>query len=369
MDGDHEMTDDRLIRTLEELSAEGLISADPGIVRMLTGHCYDIETGPSVFSLPAIVVAPANGEAILVCSADEAEASDVVVTYEGFTIAPIDRVAGAKDAVATAIDRAGGEKTTWLIDGASIPVGALPDLPHQRSADRQLAGLTAIKTDAEIAAIQAAIRVADAGQAAARDTGPTGATELDHWEHVRHAMESRAGARIPILADFIAGARTAEAGGPPSTATIGPGDLLLVDLVPRVGGMWGDSCSTFVDANPSTEQRRLHAAACAALELGLGMLRPGIRAGDIDAAVRQALSVEGYEYPHHTGHGVGFAWHEEPRIVPDSATLLQDGMVVALEPGAYLADWGLRVEQVAAVTAEGPRILSGHDLSLERAGG
>jgi Xaa-Pro dipeptidase len=360
------MTDPRLIPTLERLGADGLISADPGIVRMLTGHFYDIETGPSVFALPAIVVASGAGEAVLVCSADEAEASDVAVTYEGFTIAPIDRVAGARRALASAIDRAGGGGVRWIIDASSLPVGVLPDLANPYPADAELAGLTAVKTPDEIKGIEVAIAVADAGQAAARETALEGATELDLWEHVRHAMETRAGGRIPILADFVTGARTAEVGGPPSTATIAAGDPLLVDLVPRVDGLWGDSCATFLDGNPTDDQRRLHAAAIAALELGLGMLRPGTRAGDIDAALRQTLGAEGWEYPHHTGHGVGFAWHEEPRIVPGNDIPLAAGMVVALEPGGYADTWGLRVEQVAVVTDDGPRILSGHDLSLER---
>src|SRR5262249_9607673 len=108
-------------------------------------------------------------------------------------------------------------------------------------------------------------------------------------------------------------------------------------------------------------------AACAALELGLQMLRPGIRAGEVDRAVRDFLAAEGCTYPHHTGHGVGFAWHEEPRIVPGSDTVLEEGMVIALEPGAYGEGWGLRVEKVAVVTANGPRVLSGHSLALERA--
>jgi Xaa-Pro aminopeptidase len=360
------MTDQRLTGTLELLDADGLISADPGIVRMLTGHSYDIETGPSVFALPAVVVASRESGSVLVCSADEADASDVVVTYEGFTVGPIERLAGARRAAADAIDRTAGERARWAIDGASLPIGALPDLPDRRPANGALAGLTAVKTADEIAAIEAAIAVCDAGQAAARDAKLEDATELDLWEHVRHAMESRAGGRIPILADFVAGARTADVGGPPSTGRIGPGDPLLVDLVPRVAGMWADSCSTFVDAEPTAEQRRVHATASAALELGLGMLRPGTRSGDIDLAVREAMAADGLEFPHHTGHGVGFAWHEEPRIVPGSETLLQEGMIVALEPGAYPGGWGVRVEQVAVVTATGPRILSGHSLGLER---
>lgn len=363
------MIDPRLIATLEQLDSDGLISADPGIVRMLTGHFYDIETGPSVFALPAIVVASRDAEPVLVCSADEAEASDVAVTYEGFTTGPIERVASAQRAVADAIARTAGERANWAIDGASVPTGALPDLPHIRSANGALASLTAVKTSADISAIQAAIAVCDAGQAAARDAKLEGATELDIWEHVRSAMESLAGGRIPILADLVSGPRTAEAGGPPSTVTIGPGAPLLIDLVPRVEGMWGDCCSTFVDADPTDEQLRAHATASAALEVGLGMLRPGTTSSEIDAAVRQVLAAEGWEYPHHTGHGLGFAWHEEPRIVPGSDTVLQEGMVVALEPAAYASDWGLRVEQVSVVTESGPRILSRHSLAFERVPG
>ena len=81
------------------------------------------------------------------------------------------------------------------------------------------------------------------------------------------------------------------------------------------------------------------------LERGLGLLRPGALAGDIDAAVR-----EGLDYPHHTGHGVGVAPHEEPRIVPGGETVIEPGMVVALEPGSYPGPWGMRVERVALVT-------------------
>src|ERR1700681_1094513 len=103
------MTDARLVHTLEQLGAEGLISADPGIVRMLTGHLYDIETGPSVFALPAMVIASGDTRPVLVCSADEADPSDRVITYGGFTVGPIERLAGARRAVAEAIERSAGD--------------------------------------------------------------------------------------------------------------------------------------------------------------------------------------------------------------------------------------------------------------------
>jgi Xaa-Pro aminopeptidase len=363
------MTDERLRKTLERLEADGLISADPGIVRMLTGHSYDIETGPNVFALPAIVVASGEGGTVLVCSADEAEESDTTIIYEGFTVSPITRLASARRSVENAIERTRGTGARWAVDGASVPVGALPNVQSSTPADGALAALTAVKNTNDIAAIGAAIGVCDAGQSAAREATRAGATELEVWQHVREAMESRAGGRIPILADLVSGARTAEVGGPPSMGSILQGDLLLVDLVPRVDGVWGDSCSTFVDAEPTVEQDRAHAAARAALDRGLEMLRPGTRSGDVDAAVRAVMADDGWEYPHHTGHGVGFAWHEEPRIVPDNDTALEPGMVVALEPGTYTADWGLRVEQVAVVTEAEPRVLSGHSLAFKRTPG
>ena len=107
------------------------------------------------------------------------------------------------------------------------------------------------------------------------------------------------------------------------------------------------------------EIRSAHARCTDALERGLAALRPGVRAGDLDALVR-----EGLDYPHHTGHGVGTAAHEEPRIVPGSETVLAPGMIVALEPGFYPGPWGMRVERLALVNDTGCEVLSTHDLSL-----
>ena len=87
-------------------------------------------------------------------------------------------------------------------------------------------------------------------------------------------------------------------------------------------------------------------------------VRPGAAAGELDALARARI-----DFPHHTGHGLGTAWHEEPRIVPGSATVLEEGMVVAVEPGTY-QETGVRVEQVVLVTAGGCEILSGHELGL-----
>ena len=106
------------------------------------------------------------------------------------------------------------------------------------------------------------------------------------------------------------------------------------------------------------ERREKHARACEALARGLEAIRPAC-ARALDELVRAELG-----YPHHSGHGLGASWHEEPRIVPGGTTVLEAGMVVALEPAVYAGAEGVRVEQVVLVTDDGCELLSGHALEL-----
>jgi Xaa-Pro aminopeptidase len=364
------MADDRLVSLLDAAGADALVTADPGLVRMLTGHAGDIGSGPSPFGLAAVAVASREGAAQLVCSADEQPQVSGAHVYEGFTTGPIDPVAGARAQLRAALAVVSVPAGAVVIDEATVPSALLHDLVDAIPADpRLLAALPAVKTAAEVDAVEAALRVCEAGHLAGRAATVEGADELGVWAAIDAAIERAAGGRTTVIADLVSGPRTEDVGGPPGTRRLGEDDVVLCDLVPRVDGIWGDSCAAWSVGRPTAQARHMHDAVTRALRAGLEALRPGVPAAEVDAAARGVVERSGYSYPHHSGHGIGFHWHEEPRIVPGGATVIDAGMVVALEPGAYAGGAGVRVEQVAVVTDDGCRVLSRHSLRLEREDG
>jgi Xaa-Pro aminopeptidase len=222
-----------------------------------------------------------------------------------------------------------------------------------------LAKIRMVKDEEEISILRETLDLCDTGQALVKRLAQRGITEVELFAEVRKGMEARAGGRLPLLADLVSGPRTAEIGGSPTSRHLEDGDVVISDLVPRHRGYWGDTCDTCVVGEPTSEQRRLFEGIATALAEGIDNVRPGVRSCDLDASLRERILRLNGGYPHHSGHGLGVTWHEEPRIVPYNRVPLEPGMVIALEPGVYLKHrFGLRLEHTILVTKNGAEILS-----------
>ena len=85
--------------------------------------------------------------------------------------------------------------------------------------------------------------------------------------------------------------------------------------------------------------------------------------GDTGLAAAKALKdtdIKLVVVTHSTGHGLGIKVHEAPSLRTTDEAPLAAGMVVTIEPGIYLADWGgVRIEDVAVIEADGARVLTG----------
>ena len=109
------------------------------------------------------------------------------------------------------------------------------------------------------------------------------------------------------------------------------------------------------------DARRSYEAVREAQQAAVDAVRPGITVGDVDAAARKVLKKAGLGryFTHSTGHGVGLEIHEGPRVANGQREVLQPGMVITIEPGIYFpGKWGVRIEDMVAVTGGGREILT-----------
>jgi Xaa-Pro aminopeptidase len=294
------------------------------------------------------------------------------VWYDGNHSAPYRR----GQLVATALGRLAKIPGRRMgVELSCVPSGLVEDLRVERPGleivdiGPLIRPLRRSKDPDEVEILRRSMRAGEAAQAAALAAIRPGMSELDAFLIVQRAAAEFLGELAIVYGDFASGPRCAiEQGGPPTSRTLEPGDLLLLDFSVVVDGYRGDFTNTFaVGGGPTARQRELFGACLGALRAGEGQLKPGIAAREVDAAVRGHFAALGLDqhFTSHSGHGLGLGHPEPPYFVPESTDTLVAGDVVALEPGLYLEGvGGMRFERNYLITADGFETLSHHELRI-----
>ena len=128
-----------------------------------------------------------------------------------------------------------------------------------------------------------------------------------------------------------------------------------------VDGYASDMTRVAYAGAPPRSIRDLYRAVLEAQLAAINAVRAGATASKVDAAARGVLKQHKLdrEFLHSTGHGLGLEIHEPPRIGKRDKTKLAAGMVITIEPGAYLAGLGgIRIEDTVLVTENGCEVLT-----------
>ena len=203
-------------------------------------------------------------------------------------------------------------------------------------------GLIPGKTEAELASeVEAAIY--------AQGVGYQGVATAKAWAEIMSGPHNSATAYRMFLVS--------------SDRRLEKGDLVLLELGTVVDGYWSDLTRTGVVGTPNPQQEEIWNVVRNAQLAAIDSLHAGQNAKQADLAAYEVIQASDFRnhYPHFTGHGLGFRYHEpHPMLRSDNTDeRLETGMVTSVEPGIYIEGvGGIRIEDNVAILDNGPEVLS-----------
>ena len=263
-----------------------------------------------------------------------------------------------------------GADTVSLIQSA-FPEATLIDASTLLKKERRT------KTQYEISRLEIASEISTIGLEVfqhAADTGKSGvelAAEVEREVMVR-GTGYRGAVRVRAYAQVTIGPQETALGYRPNvistTRRLKDGEIALLELGLVADGYWADRTRARVAGKPSDLQQAYFDTVVRAQEAAIAAIKPGISASVVDQAARSTIQSAGYGsyFPHITGHGLGFGYHESsPILGPNSQDVLEVGMLTSVEPGIYSnASGGIRIEDDVLVTPTGAKVLGPYLKSL-----
>ena len=148
--------------------------------------------------------------------------------------------------------------------------------------------------------------------------------------------------------------------GIPGNRVLEEGDIVNVDVTSILEGYYADASKTFFVGEPGPDARKIVEVSRACLGVGLSMVKPGKRIGDIGWAVQRYAESHGCSVVREfVGHGVGIEFHESPQIPhygqKGKGLIIVPGMTFTIEPMINLGKKELHIlpDRWTAVTDDG----------------
>lgn len=221
--------------------------------------------------------------------------------------------------------------------------------------------LRQIKTEEEIELTRRALRLAENAFSRVLETLRPGLTE----KQVAWAMEKtmrEAGAQslsFPVI--VASGPNSALPHAVPTDRQLALGEPILFDWGARLDHYCSDTTRTVVMGRPDERFDKVFDTVVTARDMAIDAVRAGVSGTAVDKVARDYIDRNGFagKFGHSLGHGTGLAVHEAPRLSPIKDDALEAGMIVTVEPGIYLPDWGgIRMENQVVVRETGAEVLN-----------
>jgi Xaa-Pro aminopeptidase len=224
-----------------------------------------------------------------------------------------------------------------------------------------LARLREVKDADEIARLRAAARVGCELFDGMLTYLEVGLTEVEVASTLEYAARLAGVEGMSFDTIVASGERSALPHGRATRAKLPKRGFVTLDFGVILDGYCSDMTRTIHLGKAQPDERDVYDFVLEAQEAAVAAVAPGVTAGDVDEAARSVLrrvKLDKY-FSHSTGHGVGLEIHEGPRLAAKQVQVLEEGMVITIEPGVYMpGKFGVRIEDMVLVTATGGEILT-----------
>ena len=222
-------------------------------------------------------------------------------------------------------------------------------------------GLRAVKEAEEIELITQASAISDAAFEHAEAIIRPGMSEQELAWEIEKFMRERGSQAAPFDVIVATGSNAALPHAKPSPRQFAPGEPIVIDIGAKVAGYASDLTRTICLGNQDETFSKMYDIVLGAQLAAVAMTGEGMSGEEADRVARIVIEEAGYKeaFGHALGHGIGLSPHEAPRLGPNSAEKLVNGMVFTVEPGIYLAGWGgVRIEDTVVMENGKIRVIS-----------
>lgn len=237
------------------------------------------------------------------------------------------------------------------------------------AADDLVEGLRVVKDKTEIDATRLACQQAARAFLVVRALITPDTTEKEIAAELEYQARRFGAKRLSFPPIVAIGSRAALPHATPTDRRVSESDFMLVDWGADSGQYVSDLTRMVVTGRLSQKFRKVYQVVLEAQLAAIEAIEPGVTCEQVDKVARDVITAAKYgEYfDHGLGHGTGLEIHEAPRLARgQDKVLLEPGMIVTVEPGIYLPDWGgIRIEDDILVTQKGHEVLSTVPKQLE----
>lgn len=227
------------------------------------------------------------------------------------------------------------------------------------NADQIFLDLRSVKSPTEIDRLVRAGRAADEAHRQVQERARAGMTEREVAGIIMETLLAEGVEDVSVVI-VASGERSVLPNVGASDRRLTAGDIMRIDILGQVGAYFSDVARTYVVGEPTAEQRATWQKMVDTLDALKEKIRPGVTTGQLYAVFAEKFDSFGLRPYKFVGHGLGLSVHEHPWISSDPRfdRVLEEGMVLCVEPFDFTGANGYQLEDELVVTADGFELIT-----------